>query len=473
MNKHFKKLVVAASVLALLGLGGCSGGGSGTSSKGGPITAPKVKCDVPSENLSGDPLKTDGAKGEITFQTQGLKGAFDKFFTDAIAEFEKQNPDIKVKWTDLPGDADFDTKMVTQASNCQMADVVNVPSSTILALSKKNLLLDLDIKAPESGKIYAKSVWDSIALGENKHHTAYPWYFGPYAVTYNKEIFKRAGLDPEKAPKNMDEYFDFAKKIAQANKDKGSDKDYAVYGNTSWYMGQQWRSMGVKLMNEDHSKFTFAKDPNAIKWLKNMNELYKEGGISKDSITGDIDMSKAYGAGKLAFGTPNVSFLRNVQENSPEVYAKTGVGAEPLADGIKPLFDGQFIAVSVTSKQAPAALKFAQYIAGVKQGLGWAKFGIETKKAVVFPVSTDALKDQALLQPTGSGNDVFDLGRTIAAKEAQEAQADLSLFYLTGEVQNVLVKEVNSAILGEKPIEKALEQAEEQMNKLLEKMLKR
>lgn len=474
MNKRIKASVALMSAVALLGLGACGGGsGQGASGKTA-ITAPKVKCKVPASNLSGDALKTDGAKGEIVFQTQGLKGAFDDFFTKAIAEFEKENPDIKVKWTDLPGDADFDTKMVTQASNCQMADVINVPSSTILALSKKNLLLDLDVKAPGSGDIYAKSVWDSIALGEKNHHTAYPWYFGPFAVTYNKEIFSQAGLDPEKAPKNMDEYFDFAKKITAANKSKGADKAYALYGNTSWYMSQQWRSMGVKLMNDDHTKFTFAQDPNAAKWLTNMAEIYKEGGIPKDSIIGDLDMSKVYGAGKLAFGTPNISFLRNVQKNSPEVYAKTGVGAEPLADGVKPLFSGQFIAVSVTTEKAAAALKFANYIAGVKQGLAWAKFGIDTKTAVVFPVATDALKDPALVTPSGSGsNDVFDKGRIIAAKEAQEAQADLSLFYLTGEVQDVLVKEVNSAIIGQKPAAEALKQAEDQMNKLLEKMLKR
>lgn len=477
MNKRFKASVAALSAVALLGIGACGGNQSSTGGGGGEakaaVSAPKVKCKVPAANLSADPLKTDGAKGEITFQTQGLKGSFDDFFTKAIADFEKENPDIKVKWTDLPGDADFDTKMVTQASNCQMADVVNVPSSTILALSKKNLLLDLDLKAPGSGDIYAKSVWDSIALGEKNHHTAYPWYFGPFAVTYNKEIFKQAGLDPEKAPKNMDEYFEFAKKITEANKSKGADKAYALYGNTSWYMSQQWRAMGVKLMNDDHTKFTFAQDANATKWLQNMADIYKEGGIPKDSIIGDLDMSKVYGEGKLAYGTPNISFLRNVQKNSPEVYGKTGVGAEPLADGVKPLFSGQFIAVSVTSEKAPAALKFANYIAGVKQGLGWAKFGIDTKTAVVFPVSTDALKDPALVAASGDANDVFDQGRIIAAKEAQEAEADLSLFYLTGEVQDVLVKEVNSAIIGEKPVAEALKQAEEKMNKLLEKMLNR
>lgn len=484
MKKRVTTTIASLSAIALFGIAGCGGTNSSNSATTGAassstsadakpaIPAPKVKCDVPAENLSGDKLSTDGAKGEITFQTQGLKGTFDDFFNGAIKQFEADNPDIKVNWTDLPGDKDFDTKMVTQASNCQMADVINVPSSTILALSKRNLLLDLDVKSPGTGDIYSKSVWDSVALGNDNHHTAYPWYFGPFAVTYNKDIFQRAGIDPEKAPATMDEYFEFAKKITAANKDKGSDKDYALYGNTSWYMPQQWRALGAKIMNEDHTKFVFAEEEPVLKWVKTMAEIYKDGGIPKDSLTGDLDMSKAYGEGKLAFGTPNVSFLRNVQKNSPEVYSKTGVGREALNEGVKPLFSGQFIAVSVTSKQSAAALKFANFIAGEEQGLAWAKFGIDSKKAVVFPASTSALKDPALVQPTGDGADVFDQGRVIAAQEAQEAEAFLPAFYLTGEVQKTMIQEVNAAIIGQKDPAEALKSAQEKMNVLLEKINK-
>lgn len=45
-------------------------------------------------------------------------------------------------------------------------------------------------------------------------------------MTYNKDIFKDVGLDPEIPPKTMTEYLDFAKKITAAGKQ-------AVYGNTS------------------------------------------------------------------------------------------------------------------------------------------------------------------------------------------------------------------------------------------------
>lgn len=99
-----------------------------------------------------------------------------------------------------------------------MADVINVPSSTILALSKSNLLMNYDVKPPGIGDKFVASIWDSTALGANDHHTALPWYFGPYITTYNKEVFKRADLDENTSPKTMDELFETAAKVGDDGK---------------------------------------------------------------------------------------------------------------------------------------------------------------------------------------------------------------------------------------------------------------
>ena len=69
-----------------------------------------------------------------------------------------------------------------------------MPSSTVLALSRANLLLDYDVKAPEIGEPFVPAVWDCTGFGAQGHHTALPWYFGPLLVTYNKDVFERAGL---------------------------------------------------------------------------------------------------------------------------------------------------------------------------------------------------------------------------------------------------------------------------------------
>ncbi|GGE98827.1 extracellular solute-binding protein [Mycetocola zhadangensis] len=461
-----KNIVGSAAVFAVacLTLSGCAGGASDSSSSTGGAPKPDVSCDVPAANLDNKAVDTSEATGEITFMTQGLKGTFDDFFTAQIAEFEAEHPGAKINWTDMGGDADFDTKMVTQAANCSMADVINVPSSTVLALSKANLLLDFDTKSPDLGETFVPTVWDSIDLGADGAHTALPWYWGPFITTYNKEVFERAGLDPNTPPATMDEYFEAAHTIADAK-----TGDYAIYGNTDWYLLNQWRNMGVEMMNSDTTEFTFGDDKQALKWITEMAALYEKGAIPKDSIIGDLDQSKAYNAGNLAFGTPNASFLRSVKENNAAVYDVTGVGSDTVPEGSNPLFSGQYISVSVTTENTPLAVAWAEHIASAEQELAWVNYGIETNTTVIFPVANEALDNLQAADTTST--DPMDQARTLAAEAATQAEAYPADFYVTGAVQKALVDNVNQAIVGQLEPQAALDAAESKMNTLLAKLL--
>src|SRR5699024_12445500 len=84
--------------------------------------------------------------------------------------------------------------------------------------------------------------------------------------------------------------------------------------------------MAVAAMNEDLTEFTFASDENALRWMTKMATLYAEGAIPKDSVIGGLDQPQAYTKGKLAFGTPNASFLHNVRSANQARYDATGVG---------------------------------------------------------------------------------------------------------------------------------------------------
>lgn len=441
-----KRMIGAAAVLAVgaTGLAACS---NSESTKPAESSTPADLSDV---------------KGEITFMTQGLQKDFKPFFDKQIADFEKANPGTKIKWVDESGGPEFDQKMTQQATSGTMADVINVPSSTILALTKTKNLMNLDEKLPDAGERYIPSIWKSVGMGEDGAHTALPWYFSPFVTTYNKSVFERNGLDVNNPPKTMDELFAAGHKIAAAGKG-----DYAVYGNANWTLINQWIGMGVKVMNDDQSEFTFAGDPNALKWVTEMASLYKEGAISKDSLTGEPDPGKEYLNGHLAFGTPNPGFIRNIKKNNEQIYANTGVSQYQREADAKPVFNGQFIAVSSKTKNEALALKFADYVTSVEQQLAWTRDG----GAVIFPPATEAL-DQLLANPPEAvaSDPTFKATYEVAAKDAKEAVAYPATFFVTGNVQKSLVDNVNAAIRGEVEPKAALEKAQQEMNQLLAKL---
>lgn len=460
--KYRKFTAVAGAVMALsLGLAGCSSNGSGDTNSESGIPKPAVSCDIPAQNIDASKIDTSKVEGEITFQTQGLQADFAPFFKQKIAEFEAANPGTKINWTDQGGGTGFDQAITSQAANCQMADVVNVASSSILALSTANLLMDLDVKAPGIGDKFISTIWDSTALGAQDHHTALPWYFGPYVTTYNKQVFERAGLDPTTPPKTMEDMLDQADKVAAAK-----TGDYAIYGSPDWYLVAQLHGMGIELLNKDHTAFNFADNQTAINYVQRLSDLYKNGGIPHDSLTGQPDPGQAYADGNLAFGTPNASYLKAVRDNNRQVYENTGIGQFPTNPDVAPVFEGQYVAVSVTTKNAPLSVKFAEFITNAENQYAWAHDG----GAIVFPSVGEALDKIVAEPPTFADDPVFQEAYEEAAKAAKNAEAYLDIFYVNGAVQSALVENVNAAIRGEVAPAEALQSAQKEMNRLLDEL---
>ncbi len=457
-----RPLLVAASIVSVFALtAGCGLGGSDPeTAQSGGIPRPQVDCEVPAGNIDDKPLPTSELSGEIRFATSGLKKDFGGFFNPLIEKFEQQHPGVKINWEDTPSADDVDARMVNDAQTCVMADVINVASSTVMALTKANLLMDLDVKAPGTGKDFLPGVWDNLGFGAQGHHTVYPWYWGPLITTYNKDLFAKAGLDPEQPPATWDELVADSKQIATAAKGEYQ----ALWGNAQWTFVDSWVGLGVAMMNADNTKFTFAEDAKAQQWLTDMADLYKAGAIPSDSVTGQPDPSQAYSAGTLAFGSPNASFLRTVKENAPDLYPRTGVGPHLSSPGGSVLFNGQYVGVSTTTKNAPLAMAFAQYVTNAENQLAWAK----DPKVVIFPSSTTALADPFFQAP--KTDDPFDEARSVAAEAAKQGKVVVGLFYVTGKIDKVINENIQKAVTGSKDPKQALADAQTEANTLLERL---
>lgn len=447
-SRIIRAIGLAGTAALLLSTAACGMSDSSADAEG-------AKCGAPESNTDGNAVSGD-VTGDITFQTQGLKADFASFFDPLIADFESANPGVNVKWTDLPGGPEFDSKMMTDAQSCTLPDVINAPSSTIVGLTNADELINFDEKLPDIGDTYVPSIWESIEFSKDGGHTALPWYWGPSITTFNKTVLTDAGLDAENPPSNMSELFDAGKQIAAS----GGDAT-AFWGAIDWTYVDQWHGMGVQAMNEDNSEFTFAQDPAALEWLTGMAEVYAAGGIPKDSVTGDPDPSQAFNQGKLAFGSSNASFLRNVKTNAPTIYPQTGVAEGLRNEGIPAMFNAQYITVPKSTKNLPAAAAFAEYITSAESQLAWAK----DPNVVVFPSAAEALEDPFF--DAADGSDPFSAARATAAEEAQNAEPYAAADYLNGAVGDAVIKELQLAIIGQKPAADALSEGQDNANELL------
>lgn len=450
------KLGAAAAILSLAATA-CGTGGS-NSAAGGDAAGGKVgNCDVSSDVAGSGPIKGD-ATGQITFQTTNLKSDFGDFFTPLIDSFEKSHPGVTVKWVDDPGDAQFTTRLVTEAQSCTLPDVVNLNQLTADALTKSGFLLDWDAKVPGSSAPFVPSIWNSIKSPGASGHTTLPWYWGPSIQTFNTDLAKQAGLDPDNMPTTVMGRMDAAEKVSKAT----GGKAYGFFANPYYWehIPDEWEQMKIKVLSDDGKSFVFASDPTALAWTQRMAKLYQEGALPKDTLASDDDPSKLYAAGQLLYGSENASFLRYVKENAPALYPKTGVAPYATdALGFAP-YSGQMIAVPVTSKHAKAAVEFAQYLTNAENQLAWCK----DPKVVIFPSTSASLQDPFFTSP--SADDPLGQARKAAAAEVKDAVYVPSPF--SDAEAKAVAGEIQLAMQGKQDAATALKNAQDKANKILQ-----
>ncbi|MEU9784112.1 extracellular solute-binding protein [Streptomyces phaeochromogenes] len=440
-------LVVVTLTAAGCGLSGGSDDGGATA--GG--------CKVDEGNVGSGKLTGD-VKGKITFQTTNLKKDFGGFFNGVIKDFEKANPGTSVKWIDDPGDSTFTQRTVADAQGCTMPDVINVDAPTATALTKAGYLLNVGVKDPDAAKPFVPAFWKSSTYKDasgKAAHTVLPWYTGGVLLTYNTDMLKKAGIDPAKPPKTMFGLFADYEKIAKSAK----GKYFATMANPIWRIPADWDQMNIKTLSADGKSTAFADDPRTAQWVAWMAKLYKEGAMPKDSLSSSNDPSTPYSQGQVAYGSTNPSFVRFVKQNSPSVYARTGVGQQPFDALGHTTAAPQYISVAATSKHAPTALAFAKFLTNAENQTAWCK----DPNVVIFPTTTTSLDDPFFQNATGS--DPFSQARKLVAEQLKTTTAYQT--NISPAVQKAIVSQVQLAMQGKKSPEQAVKDAQEKADELL------
>jgi multiple sugar transport system substrate-binding protein len=234
------------------------------------------------------------------------------------------------------------------------ADIVYVPNWV-----KAGLFKDL------TGQINGLSYKDSINKGhltagtrDGKEYVL-PFVLDLSMLFWNKDLFKQAGLNPDKAPATMDEYVADAKKI-QALKKPG------VYGTATglncggclvftWFPGI-WAS-GDQVMNPEGTQSLLAAD-NAKKIYNSWHDLWKSGAVlpsSKDEA--GPTWTAGFTAGKVGLMDYPATLL------SSTTGFDVGVAGIPgVSGGASTFVGGDGIGVSKDSKHASQAWNFLSWL---------------------------------------------------------------------------------------------------------------
>lgn len=216
---------------------------------------------------------------------------------------------------------------------------------------------------------------------------------------YNKTMFKKAGLDPEKAPATLDEVKADAEKLSQKN---GGPAQYgfnaAVYG---WYLEQEIAANGDLYCSPDNgrgkdhaTKFTFDNDGAVqfMTWWKGMIDA----GISGNTGTDTQAAVNAFETGSVGITIESTADLAGIMEAAKQKGFEVGVGNYPKLknNDSGPIIGGASLWISNvkhSDEEQQAAWQFIKFLSKPENQAVWhtgTGYFPTSKKALEDPVDT-------------------------------------------------------------------------------------
>lgn len=401
---------------------------------------------------SGGPGGSDSAsgkvEGQVTFQTWNLKANFKDYFEGVIADFEEKYPDAKVKWVDQPAEG-YPEKLSADAAGGTLPDVVNVSPDLAYPLAKAGLALDLEKAAGKYRGEYLAGAWKSHEMPGMPGVYAFPWYLNTGPMFYNKDLFEKAGLDPEKPPTSYDQLF--ADAVAMARK---SGRKMAMLASTPSI--EDFGRYGVRLMNARGTEFTF-NEPKGVELLRHYRELYEAGALDSQALTAQAESSgRKFQQQSVAMNPGSALDLENFKKEAPSLYRHIGITDAVNNTGRANMYV-QGLMVNAQSEVKPAAVAFAHFVTDKKNQMAFAK------KVTIFPSTKGSLDDPYFTKEDGT-----DATRVrVASAKSLKNAVNYTPVLLSDQMKTVLRNAVARAVQGKQSPGAALDGAVAECNRLL------
>lgn len=290
---------------------------------------------------------------------KGVKITFWQFWPSdviepIIQEFEKENPGITVEMQQLTWQNGFE-KIVAAVSSGTQPDLCELGSTWVPRFAADGVLADV---TNEIGELRDSLLfWESCTLKGRVF--GIPWVAGTRALFYNKDLFRKAGLNPDSPPATWEELIDYARKI---NSPKENVYGYGMNAGERYilfkkFMPFAWGN-GGKILNENMDRSVFNSKEN-LEALVFYCSLKPYSLVEKQDV---LDM--AFKQGRVGLQISGGWNLKTIPLDAPGLNYGVAVVPKPKeCCGTHASFAGTEILVTFAkSNRQREALKLAKFI---------------------------------------------------------------------------------------------------------------
>ncbi|MEQ8901736.1 MAG: ABC transporter substrate-binding protein [Roseovarius sp.] len=387
------------------------------------------------------------AETELTmYYPIAVGGALTEVVDGIVAKFEEQNPDISVNAIYAGNYDDTRIKALAALESGEPAQLAVMFSIDAYDLIEQDLIVPFDsVVETDEEKAWLDGFYPALmANGQIEGQTwGVPFQRSTIVAYYNKDMFRAAGLDPEKAPTTWDEMVEMGKKLT-------TEDHHGLMIPSTGYPYWMFQALaiqnGKELMSNDGLTTNF-DDPKVVDTLEFWKSLSTEHGIMPEGTVEWGTLRQAFLEGETAMMWHSTGNLTAVKNNATFDF---GVAMLPGQERLgSPTGGGNFyLFKDSTDEEKQAALELIKFMTAPEQAAEWS---IATGYMGVSPAAyeTEALKAYTAEFPPA----------LVARDQLEHAVAEFSTFE-TARVRDGLNAAIQSALTGDKSPEEALSEAQ-------------
>jgi len=386
-------------------------------------------------------------------------GPIPKIIDGYVAGFENDNPGIKINAVYAGTYQDTLVKALTAFKSGEPPDIAVLLSTDMFTLIDEDAIAPFDglIKSDDD-KAWLKSFYPAFMANSQTGGKTWgiPFQRSTVVMFWNKDAFKAAGLDPDKAPDTWDELVADGGKLTKRDA-AGAASQWTVEipstGFPYWLFQGLTTANDVRLMNQTGTQTYFDK-PAVIQALQFWVDLSRKEKIQPEGTIEWGTTPKDFVERKTAIMWTSTGNLTNVRNNAGFPF---GVAMLPAHLGRgSPTGGGNFyLFKKMTDEKREAAFKFIKWMTTPERAADW---GIATGYVAVRPDAWDtpAMKKYAADFPAA----------TVARDQLKYAVAELST-HDNQRVTKALNDGIQAALTGTKTPEQAMKDAQAEAARIL------
>ena len=381
--------------------------------------------------------KNQDNSNEIIFWTLQMSD-FSPYMNKVIKEFEEQNPEIKIKWVDVPF-SEGEKRTLASVLSDNPPDLINLNPDFSALLAQRGALYEIDEQY--TGQ-FNKHIINSLKYNGKLY--SLPWYATSAVTIYNKKLLSKSGA-------KMPETFEDLGKIAPIIKEKTGA--YVLLPNITE------NDTMLRILNKYGVTALNINSDQSIQVFDYFKNLYEKDLIPKESVTQTHrEALEKYMAEQIVFFQAGANFLNMIKENAPSTYKNADVAPQITGKLGQNDFSLMNFVIPVRAKHKQEALKFALFLTNYENQLELVKL------TNVLAVNEETLKDD--FYTTYDKNDLMAKARVISANQLYKIEPSFKTLKDQKEVNTIVNSAVQQILLNKNTTKNILDDVLNKINML-------